>query len=390
MPRFLRRSLLTIVWLSMLKGAVHRAGTPQGFPSEPQSRSLLVIVLDENGVAVSSASLILTQGQTVLRGETNYAGRYEFARLPAGTYQLRVEKEGFFALVHEEVRVGEAESIEVTLNHQREFVERVDVTYSPPAVDPARTTSSQTLDREAILNVPYNVTRDIRYALPLLPGVLQDAFSQIHIDGSSTHQIYDELDGFNITNPVSGLFTVRVNVDAVRSVVVQSSRYPVEYGKATGGIVSLKTGMGDDYFRFSATDFFPSVQSRKGLQFSNWTPRGTFSGPLRKGRAWFLLAPEVEYDLNIIQELPPGADRGTAWRFGNLAKTQVNLTPANILTGSFLVNDSNSQHAGLSRLTPVESTLNLSDAAYLLTPAGPGLLPKRCAARDRPGLEPVS
>ena len=367
MPRFLRRSLLTIVWLSVLKGAVHRAGTPQGFPSEPQSRSLLVIVLDENGVAVSSASLILTQGQTVLRGETNYAGRYEFARLPAGTYQLRVEKEGFFALVHEEVRVGEAESIEVTLNHQREFVERVDVTYSPPAVDPARTTSSQTLDREEILNVPYNVTRDIRYALPLLPGVVQDAFSQIHIDGSSTHEIYDELDGFNITNPVSGLFTVRVNVDAVRSVVVQSSRYPVEYGKATGGIVSLKTGMGDDYFRFSATDFFPSVQSRKGLQFSNWTPRGTFSGPLRKGRAWFLLAPEVEYDLNIIRELPPGADRGTAWRFGNLAKTQVNLTPANILTGSFLVNDSNSQHAGLSRLTPVESTLNLSDAAYLLT-----------------------
>jgi len=367
-PRYLCRSLLAIVWLSVLKGAVHRAGTPQGSPPpQPQFHSLSVIVLDENGVAVPSASLILAQGQTVLRQETNYAGRYEFSRLPAGPYQLRVEKEGFFALVREEVRVGETESVEVTLNHQREFVERVDVTYSPPAVDPARTTSSQTLDREEILNVPYNVTRDIRYALPLLPGVLQDAFSQVHIDGSSTHQIYDELDGFNITDPVSGLFTVRVNVDAVRSVVVQSSRYPVEYGKATGGIVSLKTGMGDDLFRFSATDFFPAVQSRKGVHVSNWTPRGTLSGPLRKGKAWFLLAPEAEYDLNIIQELPPGEDRGTAWRFGNLAKAQVNLTPANILTGSFLVNHYHSEHAGLSRLTPEESTVNLSDAAYLLT-----------------------
>jgi hypothetical protein len=356
------------VGATILKGAVQRPGTPQGSPpAEPESRSLLLIVLDENGVAVSSASLILTQGQTVLRGETNYAGRYEFTRLPAGIYQLQVEKEGFFALVHREVRVGETESVEVTLNHQREFVERVNVTYSPPTVDPARTTSSQTLDREEIVNVPYNVTRDIRYALPLLPGVIQDAFSQIHIDGSSTHQIYDELDGFNITDPVDGSFTVRVNVDAVRSVVVQSSRYPVEFGKATGGIVSLKTGMGDDAFRFSATDFFPAVQSRKGLHVSSWTPRGTLSGPLRKGKAWFLLAPEAEYDLNIIQGLPAGADRGTAWRFGNLAKAQVNLTPANILTGSFLVNDAHTQHAGLSQLTPEESTVNLTDTAYLLT-----------------------
>src|SRR6516225_3396342 len=59
-------------WLSVLKGSVHRAGTPQGSPpAEPQSRTLLVIVLDETGVAVSSASLILTQGQIVFRGESN-------------------------------------------------------------------------------------------------------------------------------------------------------------------------------------------------------------------------------------------------------------------------------------------------------------------------------
>ncbi len=341
---------------------------PQGIaPPEQTSHSLQLIILDENGVAVSSARLVLSQGENIFRGGTDYAGRYEFTGLPAGVYQLLVEKEGFYALVHKEVHVGEAESVEVTLNHQHEFIERVDVTYSPPAVDPARTTRNETLNQQTIINVPYQVTRDIRYALPLLPGVLQDAFSQIHVDGSSTRQILDQLDGFNITDPVSGLFNVRVNVDALRSVEVQSSRYPVEYGKATGGIVSLKTGMGDDRLRFLATDLFPALQSRKGLHVNNWTPRGTLSGPLRKGKAWFLLAPEAEYGLNIIQELPPGADRGSVWRLGNLAKAQVNLTPANILTGSFLVNDYHSQHAGISRLTPEESTVNLSDAAYLLT-----------------------
>jgi hypothetical protein len=336
-------------------------------PPGQDSHRLLITVLDENSVAVSSARLILSLGENILRGETDYAGRYEFADLRAGVYQLRVEKEGFYAVTHKEVHVGETESVEVTLNHEREFVEHVNVTYSPPAVDPARTTSSETLNQEAIVKVPYQVTRDIRYALPLLPGVLQDNFSQIHVDGSSTRQILDELDGFNITDPVSGLFNVRVNVDALRSVEVQNSRYPVEYGKASGGIVSLRTGMGDDRFRFLATDLFPAVQSRKGLHVNNWTPRGTLSGPLRRGRAWFLLAPEAEYDVNIVQELPPGGDRGTAWRLGNLAKAQVNLTPANILTGSFLINDYRSQHAGISRFTPVESTVNQGDGAYLLT-----------------------
>jgi hypothetical protein len=359
-----------------LSVAAHRSGQQGATDEQPRttdnrqrttSHGLLILVLDENNVAVSSARLILSQGEAVFRGESDYAGRYEFADLAAGVYELRVEKEGFYALVRKEVQVGQTESIEVALSHQREFVERVNVTYSPPAVDPARTTSNEALNQEAIINLPYQVTRDIRYALPLLPGVLQDAFSQIHVDGSSTDQILDQLDGFNITDPVSGLFNVRVNVDALRSVEVQSSRYPVEYGKATGGVVSLKTGMGDDRFRFSGTDFFPALQSRKSLHVNNWKPRGTFSGPLRHGKAWFLLAPAAEYDLSIVQELPPGADRGSAWRFGNLAKAQVNLTPANLLTGSFLINDFRSQHVGLSQFTPLESTVNQGDAAYILT-----------------------
>jgi hypothetical protein len=356
--------------LGRCEGAAQQATEQQRqsvAPPDQFSLNLLLIVRDENGLAVSSARLNLSRGEIIFRGETDYAGRYEFAGLPAGVYQLRVEKEGFYALVHREVHVGETESVEVVLNHQREFIEHVNVTYSPPAIDPARTTSSETLNQEALINVPYQVTRDIRYALPLLPGVLQDAFSQIHVNGSSTRQILDQLDGFNISDPVSGLFNVRVNVDALRSVEVQSSRYPVEYGKATGGILNLKTASGDDRFRFLGTDFLPAVQSRKGLHVNNWTPRGTLSGPLRRGKAWFLLAPEAEYDVNIVDELPPGADRSSAWRFGNLAKAQVNLTPANILTGSFLFNDYRSQHAGISRFTPLESTVNQGNDTYILT-----------------------
>ncbi len=351
-------------------GAMQGIGhPPAGLPEQQQNQSLLVTVVDENSVPVSFAQLTLAQaeGQAASKGETDYAGRYKFSDLSPSVYRLRVEKEGFYALNLNEVRVGETEGVEATLNHQQEFVEVMDVASSPPAIDPAKTTSSQNLHTREIVDLPYAVPRDIRYALPLLPGVLQDVHGQVHVDGSSTRQILDQLDGFNITNPVTGSFDVRVGVDAVRSLDVQTSRYSAEYGKASGGILSLTSGMGDDRYRFSGTDFLPTFQSRKGIHVKTWTPHGAFSGPLRKGKAWFLLAPDGEYDLNIVDELPPGADQNSVWRVGNLAKAQVNLTPANILTSSLLVNEFRDQHAGISRFDPLETTRNLNEAAYLLT-----------------------
>ncbi len=352
-------------------------GLPPGRPGQHQTQNFLVTVVDENGVAVSSARVSLKQieGQAVSEGETDYVGRCEFRNLSSGIYQVRVEKEGFYAVIKNDVQVGQTEEMEITLNHPQEFVERVDVTYSPPAIDPQKTTSSERLSSREIINLPYSVTRDIRYALPFLPGVLQDATGQLHVDGSATRQILDQLDGFNITNPATGLFTMRVSVDALRSVDVQNSRYPAEFGKGSGGILSLTTGMGDDRYRFSATDLVPSFRNRKGIHLNSWTPRATFSGPIRKGKGWFLEALDGEYHLDIVNELPSGADRTTAWRYSNLAKAQVNLTPANILTGSFLINRFRSPHAGLSRFDPLETTVNLNQAAYLFTMKDQSLLP---------------
>lgn len=339
-------------------------------PEEQQPTFRLAIgVVDENNVPVPSAQVKLGQAgsEKPVQRETDYAGRCEFEDLVRGVYQLRVEKEGFYAFSSKEVHVGEIESVEVTLNHQQEYVEVMNVVASPPTIDPAKTAATGILRSEEILHVPYLVTRDIRYALPLLPGVLQDATGQVHVDGSATRQTFDQLDGFNVNSPLSGGFNVRLSVDAIRSVEVQGSRTSAEYGKGSGGLLNLSTGMGDDHFRFSTTDFLPSLQSNNGIHINTWTPRATFSGPLRKGKAWFLEALNGEYGLKIIRDLPPGADRNPVWRLNNLARTQINLTQANRLTGSFLINRFRSKHAGLSRFDPVETTRNLDQTVYLFT-----------------------
>ena len=151
--------------------------------------------------------------------------------------------------------------------------------------------------------------------------------------GSETWGTLDEIDGFDIRSPVNGVLGMRVSPDAVRTIDAETTRYPVEFGRATGGVIAFFTGMGDNKFRFNATNFVPSFRSLNGIRFDKFVPRFTFSGPIARDRAWFYDGLEVEYDNIYIAELPANADTNSVSRGSNLLKAQTNVTPANILTG---------------------------------------------------------
>jgi hypothetical protein len=361
--------VLLLLALALPMVAAVAAPPPAQQPVDGQDRvGLRVAVVDENGAAVPSARIKLTPQQgTAVPGETDYAGRKEFSGLLPGAYSLHVEKEGFFAVTQPDIPVGEVASAEVTLNHIREFSEQVNVVYSPPAIDPAKAQASDTLSSQDIIDLPFPVTRDIRYALPLLPGVLQDSTGQLHVDGASTRQVYDQIDGFNVSDPATGQFLTRVSVDALRSADVASSRYSTEFGKGSGGVISLRTGMGDDHWRVTGTDFIPGLEDRKGINVNNWTPRGLASGPIHNGKAWFMDALEGEYDETIYTELPAGADRYSIWRGSNLSKVQMNLAQNNNLTVSLLANSLYSPHAGLGPLDPISTTQRYSTNALMFS-----------------------
>jgi Carboxypeptidase regulatory-like domain len=365
-------AFLLIPSFSLLGGARRRqAGSARAPSPEPTGPGgiLRVTVTDENGVAVPSVRVTLTpaSGGEAIRGETDFAGRVEFRGLARGLYQVQAEREGFYVVRGKQIDVPSTQSIEITLPHQREYREAVTVTASPPGIDPSETAAQVRLSSEQILNVPYSTTRDIRNAFPLLPGVLPAAGGQVFVDGADSTQTHYRLDGFDVGNPVSGLLDLRVSADAVRSITVDDGRNAAEFGKGSGGLLSLETGMGDDHFRFSATNFVPSFQSRRGIHIESFTPRVSFSGPLRRGKAWFYDGADGEYDLSIVTELPAGADQAPLWRWSNLSKVQVNLTPSNVLTTGFLINRLASPHNGLTALSPLETTTNVAQSAYLAT-----------------------
>ena len=335
-------SRLLIVWL-LAAGAL--------------AAEIPITVVDENTLPVPGAVVTLrdSSGREAARCETDYAGRCRMAIAP-GRYTLTVARQGFYQLRNASFTLSTA--TELVLHHVQEVKETVNVVESAPAVDPQRTADTRTLGSQEIINVPYPTSRDIRNVLPLIPGVVRGPFGEAHVAGAEIYQTEYLFDGFNVSQPATGFVQLRFSADAVRSIDVDSSRYPAQFGPASGGLVAFTSNMADDHFRFSATNFVPSVQLKKGLNFDKWVPRATFSGPLAKGRAWFLLAPEFEYDNNIVKELPDGADRNRVWRGSNLLKLQYNPTRNDALTGDVLLNFRRSTYDALSVLNPLSATTN--------------------------------
>jgi len=330
---------------------------------------LEIVVSDENGVAVPSAIVQLRSSPQAspLRCGTDFAGRCFFSNLPAQAYELRIEKPGFYTSSLPDLQPRETSSLDVTLFHQREVHEVVNVQEPASEINPAQIASKEELTGMDIINLPYPGTNDYRNVVNFIPGVIQDSSGQPHVAGAETHQTLTLLDGFNLTQPANGLLLVRVSTDAFRALDVEPSREPAQFGKGSGGVLNLVTGIGDDHFHQIATDFIPSVQNKKGLALDQWTPRFTFSGPIVKGKAWFFDALEGEYSNLIIPQLAVGQDTDHYWRAGNLAKVQTNVGSRNIITTGFLYNYLDDQYSGLSLFSPAAANPVDSEAVYVST-----------------------
>ncbi len=325
-------------------------------------------VVDETGAAVAGARVELRREGIALAASSDAAGNFSL-NLPAeGEYSVRAERLGFFLYQDRGQRFQPGVTrLVITLNHAQEFSERVDVVASAPAIDPQRASDTKELDDAEIRGVPFPAPHDYRNALPLINGVLQDNSGRVHVNGADVNQTNYMLDGFNISDPVTGRLETRMDVESIQSMELETSRYSADNGRGSAGSLNLITKMGDDRHRFSGTNFVPGFSTEGGFHLNKWTPRLEFSGPLAKGRAWFHNGVEAFYSLDVIHGLPEGQNRTRGFTGSDLSRFQVNLTPANILTGSFLMNLADNSRYGLSIVNPAEATSTHKQRIYLTT-----------------------
>ena len=184
-------------------------------------------MVDENGVAVAGARVELRPqaGGATVTASADPAGQFSFTLEKSGEYRIDAQRLGFFRFTSTTTFRDGDNDLTVTLNHLQEFAESVDVVYSPPAIELDQPVERKELNTVEILTVPYPAPHDLRNALPLFNGVVQDNAGRAHVNGGASEQTNYSLDGFNISDPVTGRFEARLNIDSVQSLDLQTSRF---------------------------------------------------------------------------------------------------------------------------------------------------------------------
>jgi hypothetical protein len=141
-------------------------------------------------------------------------------------------------------------------------------------------------------------TQHAREALPLLPSVVRGVDGLLRIDGVRPHEAPLLLDGFNVTDPASGVSSIDPPLESVRSVEVLRDPMAVTFGNALGSMASIETAAGGDTLDAGVQGFVPRPRlSGTGFgTLEGFSPRahlGGQAGPVR----YFVAA---EYDFNLI------------------------------------------------------------------------------------------
>jgi hypothetical protein len=355
-------ALLRVVAVSALVSA----------PLFPDDVTLRGRVVDENDAPVPGASVTARPATSSVpappegpwEAQTDPDGAFSVTLPAPGDFLVSVEREGYYALKDQAVRVETGLAVTLVVTSVREVFQSTDVSATASPVDVEQTQDQERLTGTEVNDLPYANSHSLRNSMQLVPGVVQDASGGLHVNGSSENQVNYLLNGFNIANPISGQFQTVLAVEDIRSVAPSSGRTSPEFGKGTAGVLNVTTANGGDAFHYTSTDFIPGFNIQQGLRLGNWYPRLGVSGPIVRGRAWFADNIDSEYNEALVTGLPPGQDTRSGWAGSNLLHAQVNLTPANILYADFLVNIDNEGRVGLGPLNPVAATYNAHTREY--------------------------
>ena len=301
------------------------------------SATLEGTVTDPSGAVVPGAAVKLTNTDTGASRSvvTNVQGRYQAPSLALGSYEIRVEKQGFATQVRAGVQlvVGQDASVDVTLA-AGEVSQSVTVTEDAPQISVTATDVSGVVGQQAIKDLPLN-GRSYDELLTLNPGVINFTWEKIGgigvsnstsgnnfvVDGNRPQQNMYLLNGVEFSGAAEnnmqpgGVTQQLLGVDAVREFNVLRDSYGAEYGKHPGAQVVIVTQSGTNQFHGSFYDF---------LRNSAMDARNFFDGPGVPGFQ------RNQYGVSLGGPIK----RDTTFLFGNfegfnqhLHQTGVNLVP---------------------------------------------------------------
>jgi hypothetical protein len=250
------RSLLLVAFLVLLPNllfAQTNAGSLSGRVADPSDAPL-------PGVTVTATNASTGFNRTVI---TESDGTYRFQSLPVGTYEVTADLAGFGTLTtrNVEVNVSTDRTLNVTLK-QAAVKEQITVTAASPLIETTPSIGTVVSQRE-ISNLPLN-GRQFANLGSLAPGTTLSVNSDptkpgqltIALAGGSGRNVNFLVDGGDNTDDTIGGALQNYNIEAVQEFNIQTQQYKAEYGRTTGGVLTVVTKTGTNDFEGSAYEFY--------------------------------------------------------------------------------------------------------------------------------------
>jgi len=268
-------------------------------------------VVDANSQQPVVDAVVIAQSPA-MQGEqtavTDATGAFEITLLPAGTYALNVQREGFQPFTQQGLTVRLDRTIKVKLSLVPDTLQGtvVEIVAQRPTIAVTTTQQGGSISKEQMTLVPYGRNgRTFDQVTTSVPGVQPDANGGIAMNGSGSPEQNYIIDGVNVSDPAFGTLGTTLIQDFVQEVDVKTGGYQAEYGRATGGIVNVVTKSGGNEFH--------------GSVFVNWSP---FEAPRKQiGFLGQALSSQVKqrFNLDFGAELGGPIIKDKLWFFAGVA-----------------------------------------------------------------------
>jgi Carboxypeptidase regulatory-like domain/TonB dependent receptor/TonB-dependent Receptor Plug Domain len=255
-------------------------------------------VTSPDGATVPGAmvSVLSPSLQGMKSAESDVNGVYVIRGLPPGSYTVTFELSGM-GTVKKSATVGVGQTVNVDASLAPAGVsESVTVSAETPVV--TNPTVGANYDAKMINTLP--IGRTPFFIAELAPGLNSNGpnAGQISVSGAFAYDNVFMVDGVDINDNVFGDPNDLFIEDAIQETQVLTSGISAEYGRFSGGIISIVTKSGGDLFSGSFrtnltnpawTQETPYEKTNHIERTNNTSPsyEGTFGGPIVRSKLWF-------------------------------------------------------------------------------------------------------
>lgn len=281
----------------------------QSLFAQTSSARVSGLVTDPAGAEVPGVTITFRNTSTGVEAtaSANVEGYYTAAYLRPGPYEMTAEAKGFKRFVRQQLVLETGQALVVDIRLELGAVtESVVVSAQTPLLQADSSAVSTLVENATIRNMPL-ASRRIGSLIRLMGNVTfgseasWEGITNFSIAGGRARQQIWQLDGGNLQGVmlVTGIVSVAPPVEAMEEFRVQANGYPAEFGRSTGGFISMTTKSGTNQFRGSLYEFLRNDAFDARTFFAAAKPPlrynvfgGTLGGPIRKERTFFFFSYE--------------------------------------------------------------------------------------------------